>query len=128
MFPDRFWVALGTGQALNEHITGRPWPPKAERNVRLLECVEVIRALWRGETVTHHGRVTVEEARLWSLPATPPIIVGAALSETTAEWVGSWADAFVTVAASRPQLARMIEAFRRGGGAGKPMFLQSHIS
>ncbi len=128
MFPGRFWVALGTGQASNEHITGQKWPIKAERNARLRECVDIIRALWAGETVTHSGLVTVEEAKIWSLPLTPPMIVGPALSEATAEFVGSWADAFVTVACPRPQLQRMIDAFRRGGGEGKPMYLQSHIS
>src|SRR5215210_5938563 len=43
MFPERFWVALGSGENLNEHVTGQPWPPKAERVERLLECVDVIR-------------------------------------------------------------------------------------
>ena len=61
MFPGRFWMAAGSGEALNEHITGNRWPPKPERNARLKECVDVMRALWRGETVTHYGRVTVEE-------------------------------------------------------------------
>jgi probable non-F420 flavinoid oxidoreductase len=128
MFPGRFWVALGTGQALNEHVTGEHWPNKVERNARLKECVDVIRALWAGETVTHHGRIHVDEATVWSLPEQPPLIVGPALSEATAEFVGSWADAFITVAAPRPQLQRMVEAFRRGGGEGKPIFLQSHVS
>src|SRR5215207_11052061 len=64
MFPGRFWVALGSGQAINEHITGERWPSKVERNARLRECVDVIRALWVGQTVTHHGRIDVEEARL----------------------------------------------------------------
>src|SRR5687768_8197447 len=59
MFPDRLWVALGTGENSNEHITGDPWPPKEERNARLRECVDVMRALFAGEEVTHHGRVTV---------------------------------------------------------------------
>ena len=91
MFPGRFWVALGSGQAINEHITGTDWPPKAERNARLQECVEVIRALWAGETVTHHGRIQVEGAKLWTRPQRPPLIVGPALSEETAEFVGGWA-------------------------------------
>jgi alkanesulfonate monooxygenase SsuD/methylene tetrahydromethanopterin reductase-like flavin-dependent oxidoreductase (luciferase family) len=76
MFPGRIWVALGSGQFLNEHITGEPWPPKAERNARLLEAVEVIRALWAGETVTHRGRFLVEDAHLYTRPAEPPMIVG----------------------------------------------------
>lgn len=126
MFPGRFWVALGTGQALNEHITGDHWPPKPERNARLRECVEVIRALWAGETVTHRGRIQVEEAKLWTLPETPPTIVGPALSEETAEFVGGWADALITINAPREQLMRMIDAFRRGGGEGKPLYLQVH--
>lgn len=128
LFPGRFWVALGTGQAINEHITGARWPPKAERNARLLECVEVIRALWAGETVTHQGRVRVDEARLWSQPEQPPLIVGPALSEATAEFAGGWADAFITVNAPRDRLLRMVEAFRRGGGEGKPLYLQVHLS
>ena len=66
MFPGRFWVALGSGEALNEHITGARWPAKQARNDRLLECVEVIRALFAGETVSHRGLVTVDRAKLWS--------------------------------------------------------------
>ena len=128
MFPGRLWVALGSGQALNEHITGARWPPKPERNARLAECVDVIRALWAGETVTHHGRIHVEEARLWDHPEQPPRIVGPALSEETAEFVGGWADALITVNTPREQLARLIEAFRRGGGEGKPLYLQCHLS
>jgi probable non-F420 flavinoid oxidoreductase len=128
MFPGRFWVALGTGQAINEHITGANWPSKAERNARLRECVDVIRALWAGETVTHHGRVHVEEATLWSLPEQPPRIVGPALSEETAEFVGGWADAFITVNAPAERLRKLVDAFRRGGGEGKPLYLQCHLS
>ena len=55
MFPGRLWVALGTGEASNEHITGEPWPRKAVRNARLRECVDVIRALFAGEEVTTTG-------------------------------------------------------------------------
>jgi probable non-F420 flavinoid oxidoreductase len=128
MFPGRFWVALGTGQAINEHITGANWPPKAERNARLRECVDVIRALWAGETITRHGRIRVEEAKLWTLPEQPPRIVGPALSEETAEFVGGWADAFITVNAPAERLRKLVDAFCRGGGEGKPLYLQCHLS
>jgi coenzyme F420-dependent glucose-6-phosphate dehydrogenase len=128
MFPGRFWVALGSGQAINEHITGARWPTKVERNARLRECVDVIRALWAGETVTHHGSIHVDEARLWSLPEHPPRIIGPALSEETAEFVGGWADGFITVNAPRAQLEKLVAAFRRGGGEGKPLYLQCHLS
>jgi coenzyme F420-dependent glucose-6-phosphate dehydrogenase len=124
MFPDRFWMAVGSGEALNEHVTGASWPSKPERNARLLECVAVMRALWAGERVSHEGRIRVHDARLYSLPPTKPLLFGAALTEETAHWVGGWADGLLTVAKAPEELRRMAEAFQEGGGAGKPMFLQ----
>ncbi len=128
MFPGRLWTCLGSGEASNEHITGDRWPPKPVRNARLLECVEVIRALLRGEEVTHDGLVTVDRARIWSRPAEPPPLIGAAVSEETARWVGGWADGLATIHQPREQLERVVEAFREGGGEGKPMVLQVHVS
>ncbi|HEX2717613.1 MAG TPA: TIGR03557 family F420-dependent LLM class oxidoreductase, partial [Gemmatimonadaceae bacterium] len=128
MFPDRFWLAIGSGEALNEHVTGNRWPPKPERNARLRECAEIMRALWDGETVTHRGLVTVEEAKLYSRPARPPRLVGAAVSDQTAQWLGSWADGLITTGRPRDDMKRMIDAFRRGGGAGKPILVQHGLS
>jgi G6PDH family F420-dependent oxidoreductase len=105
-------------------ITGTAWPEKAERNARLAECVAIIRALLAGETVSHRGRVTAIEAKLYSLPPTVPKLFGAAVSEATAEWVGGWGDGLLTVQAKPENLRKMVEAFRRGGGEGKPMVLQ----
>jgi alkanesulfonate monooxygenase SsuD/methylene tetrahydromethanopterin reductase-like flavin-dependent oxidoreductase (luciferase family) len=67
MYPGRFWVALGSGEASNEHITGDGWPRKPIRDARLRECVDVIRALLAGEEVSHDGLVRVDRARLWTL-------------------------------------------------------------
>ena len=128
MFPERLWVALGTGEASNEHITGAGWPDKATRTARLRECVDVIRALFAGEEVTHHGLVTVDRARLWTLPATPPPLIGAAVSVETAGWVGGWADGMVTVNQQPATLERVIGTFRENGGANKPAYLQVHVS
>jgi coenzyme F420-dependent glucose-6-phosphate dehydrogenase len=128
MFEGRVWAALGSGQAVNEHITGTGWPTKEDRNRRLLECVEIIRALFRGETVTHRGLVICEDAKLYTRPKTPPLLVGAAVTPQTAEWVGSWADALITVSRPPEQLRPVVEAFRRGGGEGKPMFLKVQLS
>jgi probable non-F420 flavinoid oxidoreductase len=128
MFPGRLWVALGTGEASNEHITGAPWPPKAERAARLRECVDVMRALFAGEEVSHRGRVVVDRARLHTRPAQPPPLVGAAVSEATARWAGGWADGLATVNAPVEHLRRMIDAFRSGGGANGTLVLQVHLS
>ena len=128
MFPERLWVCLGTGEASNEHVTGDRWPPKPVRNARLAECVAVIRALLAGEEVTHDGLVRVDRARLWTRPAVPPPLLGAAVTEETARWVGGWADGLATIHRRPDRLRRVIEAFREGGGEGKPMVLQAHVS
>lgn len=128
MYPDRLWLALGTGEALNEHITGDPWPAKPERKRRLLEVVGVMRALFNGETVSHTGAIRVSEAKLYTLPDKPPLLIGAAVTPETAEWVGGWADGLITCGRSAPELRAIVDAFRRGGGVGKPMFLQTALS
>jgi len=128
MFPGRFWLAVGSGQNLNEHITGEAWPPKPDRNERLLQAVDVIRRLWDGETVTHRGHFTVEEAKLYTRPSSPPPLLGAALTPETARWLGEWADGLITVAAPHEEMVEVVSAFREGGGEGKPMFLQVQIA
>lgn len=128
MYPDRLWVALGSGEASNEHVTAEPWPPKSVRNERLVECVGVIRDLLRGDEVSLDGHVRVDRARLWTLPASPPQLIGAALSEETAAWCGGWADGLITVHAPPERLRRVIDAFRAGGGEGKPVRVQVKVA
>jgi probable non-F420 flavinoid oxidoreductase len=128
LYPGRFWAALGSGEAMNEHVTGDRWPAKHVRDARLLECVEVIRALLRGEEVDHDGLVRVDRARVWSRPAEPPALVGAAVSAATAATVGGWADGLVTVNQPLDVLERVIGAFRDHGGADKPVYVQVHLS
>ncbi|MHB8955876.1 MAG: TIGR03885 family FMN-dependent LLM class oxidoreductase [Pirellulaceae bacterium] len=127
LFPDRFWLALGTGQALNEHIIGQPWPDKPERQAMVSEAAGVMRALWRGEVVTHRGKIRVEHARVFSLPERLPLLLGAATSPATAEWVASWADGLLTVNTDRATMQQVVDAFRGGGGEGKPMYLQDMV-
>ena len=128
MFPGRFWMAVGSGEALNEAITGERWPTKEQRNARLREAVEVMRALWAGEEVTHEGAFTVQRARLYSLPERMPKLYAAALSAETARWCAEWADGLITVSMPGGETRRIVEAFRAGGGAGKPMALQVKLS
>jgi probable non-F420 flavinoid oxidoreductase len=127
MFPSRFWVALGTGEASNEHITGAGWPRKEMRMQRLRECVDVIRALLAGQEVSHDGLVTVDRARLWTLPDQPPLLLAAAVSIETARSAADWADGLITVAQSHAHLRRMIDAYREAGGRGE-ISLQVHLS
>jgi G6PDH family F420-dependent oxidoreductase len=128
LFPERLVVSFGSGEASNEHVTGDRWPAKAERNARLLECVDAIRALLRGEEVSVDGLVRIDRARLWTTPAVVPPVYGAALSVETARWCGSWADGLLTVARRPADLRPLLDAFREGGGEGKPVAVQVKVA
>lgn len=127
MFPGRFWAALGSGEASNEHITGERWPRKEVRVQRLEECVDIIRRLLEGEEVSHDGLVTVDRAQLWEVPTPRPRLVGPAVSVGSAARVASWSEGMVTVNQPPEQLRRMVAAYRDAGGTG-PLALQVHLS
>jgi probable non-F420 flavinoid oxidoreductase len=124
LFPDRLIVELGSGEALNESITGAAWPEKHIRNERLLQCYEVMDALFRGEQVDFNGHIRVRKARLYSLPPVTPPLFCAALSEATAEWAGHWAEGLLTtVDDNLEEAASKIRAFQKNAGK-KPVHLQ----
>lgn len=128
LFPDRIWAAFGSGQALNESITGENWPAKEERNKRLRECIEIIDALWAGETVTHRGLVDVVEAQLHTRPDEPPPAFTAAVTAETARLAADWADGLITVAHPLEEMSDVVRAFRDHGGQHKELYLQMQIS
>lgn len=115
----KFTLGVGSGEALNEHILGSRWPASAEvRQEMLEEAVEIIRELWTGETVNHHGRYyTVEGARLYTLPAEPPPIYVSGFGPKAATLAGRLGDGFISVFPD----AGLVEAFHKGGGSGKPV-------
>lgn len=128
MFPNRFWLELGSGEALNEYITGEPWPAKDVRNRRLFESAQIIKRLLSGETVSHEGIVTIKDAKLYTLPASVPPIIAAAVTDQTAEWLGSWADGLITVHKPIDKMQATIAAFKKRGGNGKPLYLKMQLS
>lgn len=92
----RFFLGVGTGENLNEHIVGQGWPETEVRQERLLEAVQVIRLLWTGDNVSHHGRhFTLENARLYSRPDTPPRLLLAVGGPRSAELAGRVADGMI---------------------------------
>jgi G6PDH family F420-dependent oxidoreductase len=114
----KFTLGVGSGEAVNEHVLGDHWPPADVRLEMLEEAVEVIRALWTGEVVEHHGRhYTVEHARLYSLPDSPPPIFVSGFGPKSASLAGRIGDGFTC---TKPD-AELIRTFREAGGAGKPM-------
>ena len=129
LFADRLpWIALGSGEAINEKLIGREWPDKQERNERMREGATIMKRLLQGECVTHRGRLTAIEAKIWSRPQRPTRLVGAATSEATAEWLGSWAEGLLTAGTDAAAIRKVIDAFRRGGGEGKPVYLKADLS
>jgi coenzyme F420-dependent glucose-6-phosphate dehydrogenase len=128
MFPSRFGIELGSGEALNENITADPWPEKQQRNERLKECADIIRELLKGEEVSYSGHVRIKEAKLYTLPMTVPPLFGCALTTETARWLGEWADGLLTIAENEEKVWERVAAFRNNGGKGKPVYLQFSFS
>ncbi|MGB3283829.1 TIGR03557 family F420-dependent LLM class oxidoreductase [Mycolicibacter algericus] len=113
----RFVLGVGTGEALNEHITGLRWPPAAVRRDMLDEAVTVIRELFTGEQVNHHGRhYTVENARLYTLPPTPTPIYVSGYGPHSARLAGRIGDGYQC---SMPD-GELVSEFHHAGGMGKP--------
>lgn len=127
MFPGRFWTALGTGQFANEHVTGQGWPRKDVRQQRLEESVEVIRRLLAGETVSHDGLVTVEEATVWELAEPRPPLIAPAISVATAMRGARWADGLATINQDPSLLREMLDRWADAGGAPHRI-LQVHLA
>jgi coenzyme F420-dependent glucose-6-phosphate dehydrogenase len=124
MMPGRFWLGVGTGEALNEHILGDPWPSARVRLAMLEEAVEVIRTLWRGEVTYHRGsHYTVDGARIHTLPDEPPPIYVAASGQRSTRLAGRIGDGLVSLAPQKDQ----IELFESAGGAGKPKIGQLEV-
>jgi coenzyme F420-dependent glucose-6-phosphate dehydrogenase len=128
MYPGRFWVAVGSGEALNESITGETWLPKPLRMQRLRECIDCMRALWAGQTVNYEGLIYVRNAQLYSLPQNPPPVIGACLTPETAASMGTWVDGIITITQDSKRMQEIVAAFRENGGDGKPVYLQVVLS
>jgi G6PDH family F420-dependent oxidoreductase len=115
MMPGRFFRGVGSGENLNEHITGHRWPEVDVRQDMLEEAVAVLRLLWKGGSQSHHGTYfTVENARIYTLPDEPvPIMVGAAGAKS-AELAGQIGDGLIGTAPSK----ETVDTFTKSGGKG----------
>jgi G6PDH family F420-dependent oxidoreductase len=113
----RFVLGVGTGEALNEHIFGAAWPGTPVRRAMLEEAVQVMRKLWKGGFVTHHGKYyTVEQARVYTLPETPPPVHISGFGPKAVDLAARIGDGYVS---TKPD-ADLVKRFRDGGGGDKP--------
>jgi coenzyme F420-dependent glucose-6-phosphate dehydrogenase len=123
LFDGRFFLGLGTGEALNEHIVGARWPPPAVRREMLEEAIAIIRALFTGETVEHRGdHFEVENARLFDAPSADVPLVVSGFGPESATLAGRIGDGYWGNAPDR----ELLDAFERAGGNG-PRFAQLNV-
>jgi G6PDH family F420-dependent oxidoreductase len=121
MMPGRFFLGVGTGENLNEHILGERWPPHDIRLAMLEEAVDIIRTLWSGETISYWGNFyNVEDARIYTLPEELPPIMVAAGGEAAVEAAGQIGDGFISTSPK----AELIQQFNKAGGVSKPCYGQ----
>jgi coenzyme F420-dependent glucose-6-phosphate dehydrogenase len=135
MYPGRHWLGLGSGEALNEHVTGEYWPEAPERLERMWEAVELITKLFTGKDVKHRGTYfRMEKARLWTMPDTPPPIYIATAGPLTARKAGRLVDGIITPGATAEKITGLFDRFDAGAKeAGREpgsqvKILQLHLS
>jgi coenzyme F420-dependent glucose-6-phosphate dehydrogenase len=121
MMPGRFFLGVGSGENLNEHVVGQGWPSAPVRQEMLAEAIEIIRLLWRGGEQSFFGKhFTVDHARLYTLPAELPPLCIAATGAQAAEIAGRLGDGLITTDPDKS----IVEAFRSAGGSPKPSYGQ----
>jgi coenzyme F420-dependent glucose-6-phosphate dehydrogenase len=121
MMPDRFFLGLGSGEYLNEHIVGADWPRPAERLKRLEEAVRILRLMWSHGSHSFDGNYyTVRDAQIFTLPKNPPAIMIAASKPLAAELAGRIGDGLISTVPDK----KLIQKFEMAGGVGKPRYGQ----
>jgi len=139
MYPGRHWLGLGSGEALNEHITAQYWPEAPERINRMFEAIEIIKKLFAGslagKDVKHSGEFyKLESTRLWTMPQEAPPILVATAGPITAKRAGRHADGLITVGAPLEKIDGLFTRFHDGvRESGRdpeslPKVLQLHLS
>jgi coenzyme F420-dependent glucose-6-phosphate dehydrogenase len=124
LMPGRFFLGVGSGENLNEHVHGDRWPPAKDRLSMLAEAIGLIRELWTGKLTSHRDEhYRVENARLYTVPDEPPELMVAASGGESAGLAGRLGDGLITVSPD----ADTVKAFGDAGGEGKPRFGQLHV-
>lgn len=97
MFPNRVFLGIGRGEALNEVTSGHSWPSNAEKFERLKEAIYLIRKLWTGEWVDFKGNYYwVKDSKLYTIPSNRIPLYISGIGKQSARLAGEEADGFVT--------------------------------
>lgn len=123
MLDGRFFLGVGTGENLNERVTGAKLPPIETRQEMLEEAIDLMRKLFRGGERSFRGRFfQVEDARLYTLGDAPPIYV-AASGPASADLAARAGDGLISTSPD-PEL---VAKYDRAGGAGKPKYIELQV-
>lgn len=135
MFPGRFWLGLGAGEAINEHVVRKHWPEPPARLRILMEAIDVIQKLLSGKTTRFDGEfVKMETVKLYTRPDQPPPIYVATSGPVMSERTGRLTDGIITVGAADEKIKMLMGRFEKGAReAGKdparmPRLIQLHVS
>jgi G6PDH family F420-dependent oxidoreductase len=135
MFPGRFYLGLGAGEALNEHIVGQYWPEAVARLEVLAESIELIKKLFTGKSVKYRGQYfNLESAKLYTMPEKPPPIYVATSGPVNAERTGRTCDGIITVGAADEKIKMLLERLEKGASeackypATMPRIIKLHVS
>lgn len=121
----RFVLGVGSGEALNEHILGDPWPSVGLRWEMLEEAVDVIRLLHEGDNVSHHGvHYEVSDARVYTRPEQPVPVYVSGFGPQGAQLAGRIGDGYCL---AMPD-AELVKTFRESGGGDKPVQAGTKVS
>jgi G6PDH family F420-dependent oxidoreductase len=124
LMPGRFFLGVGTGENLNEHIVGEGWPSAPIRQEMLEEAIEIIRLLWKGGEQSYYGsHFTLDHARLYTLPEQPVELYVAASGPQAAALAGQIADGLITTSPNK----EVVQSFAGESGTGKTMYGQVSV-
>jgi coenzyme F420-dependent glucose-6-phosphate dehydrogenase len=111
----RFFLGVGTGENLNEHVLGGRWPRADERLEMLDEALDILHKLFEGDYETYRGKhYTVEQLKLYDAPSTPPPVIVAAKAENAAKLAAAKGDGYMNTSADED----VLKIFRSNGGKG----------
>jgi len=119
MMPGRFFLGVGTGENLNEHIVGEGWPATDVRQRRLVEAIQLIRQLWQGGFQSFRGSYyTMENARLYTLPPQAPPLLVAVGGSKSAAIAAEHGDGMIGTEPDK----KLLREYRKKAGARRPCY------
>ena len=121
IFPDRVFLTVGRGEALNEVPSGNRWPSNRERFERLKEAIYIIKTLWTEDWISFKGKFyELKDSKLYTKPKAPIPLYVAGLGSQSARLAGEEGDGFVTNELSTDKIkSKLFPALKDGARAAR---------